>query len=656
MNYEAVLADMVAVAREAGALTLRHFARFRELEIGIKGPADFVSDADRESEQLIRKYLFARYPDWSFTGEEFPPVDGTDREHRWLVDPIDGTTNFINGQHYTISIALRRGNETVCGVLYNPVSDEMFTAVHGQGAYLNGERLSVSRQADVGLMMVGTGLPTPNLSLYPGAYARLDAIRAPIGAVRIVGSAALEIAQHYPQPGWVEHDAEEIWRSVGAVVLQALALARLDAGAIAAIGITNQRETTLLWERATSRPVAPAIVWQDRRTTDFCRSHAGDEPWLRERTGLVLDPYFAATKLAWLLDQDAARRTAAAAGQLAAGTIDSFLIWQLTGGRVHATDRTNACRTLLLNLQTAAWDEELCKYFRIPRQLLPEVKPSAADFGSTHGLDFLPDGIPILGVAGDQQAALFGQCAFSPGEAKCTYGTGAFFLLNIGTQPALSRCRLLTSIAATADAAPQYALEGSVFIAGAAVQWLRDGMKFFARAEQVEALAEQSDDQQPVIFVPALVGLGAPHWVPEARGVLFGITRGTTGAELARAALEGVAFQVADLVAAANDDAAQPLAALRVDGGMARNAWFVQRQADILGLPVLQSAQSESTALGAAFLAGLKAGIWPDLTTLRSLAHEARRFEPTWDDPQRQRRLTEWRRAVAAVIGFYQGT
>ena len=473
---------------------------------------------------------------------------------------------------------------------------------------------------------------------------------------RAVSGASLEIAQHYPQPGWVEHDADEIWRSVSAVVLQALAQAKLEATALAAIGITNQRETTVLWERASSKPLGRALVWQDRRTTDFCRTHQKDEPWLREKTGLVLDPYFSATKLAWLLDQDAGRRTAAAAGKLAFGTIDSFLIWRLTGGRRHVTDMTNASRTLLLNLRTAAWDADLCKYFDIPMQLLPEVRPSAADFGATHGLDFLPDGIPILGVAGDQQAALFGQCAFSPGEAKCTYGTGAFFLMHIGAQATLSQYRLLTTLAATQTATPEYALEGSVFIAGAAVQWLRDGMKFFDKAEKVEALAEDSDPQQPVLFVPALVGLGAPHWVPEARGVLFGITRGTTGAELARAALEGVAFQVADLVDAAHKDAGQPLTALRVEGGMARNAWFVQRQADVLNLPLLQSAQSESTALGAAFLAGLQAGFWSDLAALRKLAREARRFAPAWDDAHRQRRLAEWRRAVAAVIGFYQGS
>jgi glycerol kinase len=473
-------------------------------------------------------------------------------------------------------------------------------------------------------------------------------------AGRAVGSSAREFRQYYPQPGWVEHDAEEIWQSVADVVPKALAAAKVPASAIAAIGLTNQRETSLLWERTSGKPIARALVWQDRRTTDFCRQHQADEPWLRERTGLVLDPYFSATKVRWLLEQDPGRRAAAAAGKLAFGTIDSFLIWRLTGGRVHATDVSNASRTLLLNLQAAAWDDELCRYFDVPRALLPEVRPSAADFGTTHGIGFLPDGLPILGVAGDQQAALFGQCCFSPGEAKCTYGTGAFFLLHIGSKPALSRHKLVTTLAATTDATPQYALEGSVFIAGAAVQWLRDGLKLFDSAEKVEALAAQSDPEQPIMFVPGLVGLGAPHWVPEARGMIFGLTRSTTSADFARAALEGVAFQVADLIDAANADAAKPLQALRVDGGMARNAWFLQCQADILGLPVLQAPHGESTALGAAFLAGLKAGVWKDLEALRHLTQEAKRFEPKTPDEIRQQRLAYWRKAVQAAIGFHK--
>jgi glycerol kinase len=473
-------------------------------------------------------------------------------------------------------------------------------------------------------------------------------------AGRIAGSAARELTQHYPQPGWVEHDPEEIWLSVAEVVPKALATAGIEARQLAAVGLTNQRETTVLWERAGSRPVARALVWQDRRTADFCRTHQADGPWLHERTGLVLDPYFSATKIRWLLEHDASIKSRAAAGQLACGTIDSFLIWRLTGGRAHVTDVTNASRTLLLDLRSTRWDEELCRYFGVPAALLPQVRPSAADFGVTAGLDFLPDGLPITGVAGDQQAALFGQCAFTLGEAKCTYGTGAFFLLHTGDRPTLSRHGLLSTVAATLDEKPQYALEGSVFIAGAAVQWLRDGLKLFSVAAEVEALATRSDLEQPVLFVPGFVGLGAPHWVPEARGVVFGLTRGTTAADLARAALEGVAFQVVDLIDAAVKDAGAPLVALRVDGGMSRNALFLQRQADLLGLPVLQAPQSESTALGAAFLAGLRAGVWPNLDALRSLIAEARRFEPRMANTERQRRLEEWRRAVQAVIAFYR--
>ncbi|HZY87162.1 MAG TPA: glycerol kinase GlpK [Gemmataceae bacterium] len=472
-------------------------------------------------------------------------------------------------------------------------------------------------------------------------------------AGRCRGSAGRELAQHYPRPGWVEHDAEEIWASVREVVPRALADAGLDAGALAAVGVTNQRETVVLWERDSGRPLARAIVWQDRRTADFCRERAADEPWLRERTGLVLDPYFSATKLRWLLQQDAAWRQQAEAGRLACGTIDTFLLWRLTGGRTHATDRTNASRTLLLDLRSAEWDEELCRYFEVPAALLPEVRPSAADYGATAGLDFLPDGVPIRGVAGDQQAALFGQCGFAPGEAKCTYGTGAFFLQHVGPRPSLSRHRLLTTLAAGGAGPPEYALEGSVFVAGAAVQWLRDGLRVLESAPAIEELAARSDPREEVLFVPGFVGLGAPHWVPEARGVLFGLTRGTTAADLGRATLEGVAFQVADLVEAAAADSGAPLRSLRVDGGMARNAWFLQCQADVLGLPVLQSPHSEATALGAAYLAGLQAGVWPDLEALRRLAADTRAFTPRLAEEDRRRRLAQWRRAVQAVIAFY---
>jgi glycerol kinase len=468
-------------------------------------------------------------------------------------------------------------------------------------------------------------------------------------AGRCLGSASQELTQHFPQPGWVEHDAEEIWQSIAAVVPRALQAAKIEARQLTAIGLTNQRETTVVWERHGGQAAARAIVWQDRRTTDFCRQHHADEDWLRKRTGLVLDPYFSATKLAWLLDNGL--RSRAEAGELAFGTIDSFLISRLTGGQVHATDVTNASRTLLLNLE-GHWDDELLRWFRVPRSLLPEVRPSAGDFGVTRGLGFLPDGLPIRGVAGDQQAALAGQGGFAIGDAKCTYGTGAFFLLHVGDRPVLSQNRLLTSLAATLDAKPQYVLEGSIFVAGAAVQWLRDGLKFIPTAPDVEALVQKSDPRQPVIFVPGFVGLGAPHWVPEARGVIFGLTRNTTAADLARAALEGVALEVADLVEAADADAT-PLKELHVDGGMSRNAWFLQCQANLLGRPVLQAPQSESTALGAAFLAGLAVGVWPDVAAVRRLLSESKRFEPKLAEEERQQRRATWRKAVQTVIQFY---
>jgi glycerol kinase len=474
------------------------------------------------------------------------------------------------------------------------------------------------------------------------------------GDGRCCGMASLELTQHYPRPGWVEHDVEEIWESVRRVVPQALEQAKVQGKDLAAIGITNQRETVALWDRREGKPICRAIVWQDRRTADFCREHQSDEPWIQQRTGLVLDPYFSATKIRWMLESDPEVRRRAEAGSLACGTIDSFLLYRISGGKVHATDRSNASRTLLLDIEKAAWDAELCAYFTVPPGLLPEVRASADHFGSTAGLDFLPDGLPVLGIAGDQQAALFGQCAFSPGEAKCTYGTGAFFLQHIGVRPVLSRHRLLTTIAAGPVGPVEYAVEGSVFVAGAAVQWLRDGLRLLQNAAGVEELATHSDPDQPVIFVPGFVGLGAPHWVPEARGVLFGLTRGTSAADLGRATLEGVAFQVADLVDAAAADAGTRLRSLRADGGMARNAWFLQCQADILGLPVDAAVQSEATALGAAYLAGLRLGVWPDRDALRRLAGKVNTFSPRWADAERRQRLDTWRRAVRAVIAYYR--
>ena len=519
----------------------------------------------------------------------------------------------------------------------------------------------------------------------------------------VLGSAQQEIEQHYPRDGWVEHEPEDIWYSVARTVREALARSGCDAKSVAAIGITNQRETVVVWDRPTGTQRHRAIVWQDRRTTDFCREHAADQPWLTERTGLVLDPYFSGTKLRWMLEADPTLEVLARNGQVAFGTVDSFLIWRLTGGAVHATDATNASRTLLFNIHTMQWDDELLRYFGVPRSVLPEVKPSVAAFGVTKGLDFLPDGVPIRGVAGDQQAALFGQGCFGPGAAKCTYGTGAFYLLHTGDTAVPSKHKLLTTVAAMTDAKPKYALEGAVFVAGAAVQWLRDGLHLFESAAEVERLAKESNPAEPVLFVPGFVGLGAPHWVPEARGVIFGLTRATTAADLGRAALEGVAFQVADLIDAAEKDAAEPnppaplpegkgesdsrasspLAAsrdaregplakpraasvspfpsgrgaggvgpLRVDGGMARNDWFLQCQADALGRPVARAAQSESTALGAAFLAAVGAGL-ADESTLGARVAAATRFEPALPAADRERKLAAWRRAVRTVIGFY---
>jgi glycerol kinase len=475
----------------------------------------------------------------------------------------------------------------------------------------------------------------------------------------VLGTAQQEIEQHYPKDGWVEHEPEDIWYSVARTVREALANAGRRPEDVTAIGITNQRETVVVWDRATGRPVHRAIVWQDRRTTDFCREKAADQPWLTERTGLVLDPYFSGTKFRWLLEHRPDLKPAAERGDLACGTVDAFLIWRLTGGAVHATDATNASRTLLFNIHAMQWDDELLRYFGVPRASLPEVKPSVAEFGATKGLDFLPDGIPVRGVAGDQQAALFGQACFGPGEGKCTYGTGAFYLLHTGGAAVASRHKLLTTVAAMTDATPQYALEGAVFIAGAAVQWLRDGLRLFNTAADVERLARESNPAEPVLFVPGLVGLGAPHWVPEARGVIFGLTRATTAADLGRAALEGVAFQVADLIdAAANDMSERPglprPSGLKVDGGMARNDWFLQCQADVLGRPVLRAAQSESTALGAAMLAAVGAGL-ADEAALRGTVSAATRFEPKLPAADRDRKLATWRKAVQSVIGFYTG-
>jgi glycerol kinase len=475
--------------------------------------------------------------------------------------------------------------------------------------------------------------------------------------LRPVGQGQVEVPPTYPNPGWVEHDPKALVDSAGPMVVAAMADAGVKPDRIAAVGLTNQRETTVVWDRATGKAIGPALVWQDRRTAPFCEQHRDRRDWLAGRTGLVLDPYFSATKVAWLLDHIPGARKRAEAGDLAAGTVDSLLLWHLTGGTRHVTDATNASRTLLMDLRTLAWAEDLCDFFAVPRGILPEILPSAGEFGRTQGLSYLPDGIPIAGVAGDQQASLVGQGCLSAGQAKCTYGTGAFLLAHTGDRVVPSTTGLITTLAATLGGGPpQYALEGSVFVAGAAVQWFRDGLKAVGAAPEIDVMATKADPNSEVVFVPALTGLGAPHWEPEARGTIFGLTRATTVADLARATLEGVAFQVADLIDAMNTDLAEPLSEMRVDGGMARSDPFLQFQADVLGLPLRRSPQVESTALGAALLAGLGVGLFPDPTSAASLLEAGgQSFSTGRDASWREATLSRWRKAVATARGHYRG-
>ncbi|MBI0475064.1 glycerol kinase [Sphingomonas sp. MA1305] len=463
-----------------------------------------------------------------------------------------------------------------------------------------------------------------------------------------VATAQVEFAQHYPQPGWVEHDPDDIWRDTLAVARRAIADSGVGAAGIAGIGITNQRETVVLWDRATGAPVHRAIVWQDRRTADVCaRLRAeGHEDMVRARTGLLLDPYFSATKLAWMLDTLPGVRARAERGELAFGTIDSFLLWRLTGGAVHATDVTNAGRTLLFDIHAGAWDADLCRLFGVPMALLPEVHDNAHVFGDT-AAGLFDAAIPIAGIAGDQQAALFGQACFEAGMAKSTYGTGCFLLLNTGDEAVASGNRLLTTPAWRLDGRTTYALEGSIFVAGAAVKWLRDGIGVITHASQTNDLATTVPDSHGVYMVPAFVGLGAPYWDPEARGAIFGLTLGATQAHLARAALEAVGYQTRDLMQAMADDGGDAPAALRVDGGMAANDWLCQFLADLLEVPVERPEHLETTARGAAFLAGLATGVWPDLAALAATWRRGQRFMPGMADAQRARLVEGWRRAVA---------
>jgi glycerol kinase len=474
-------------------------------------------------------------------------------------------------------------------------------------------------------------------------------------AGRLVAMAQREFRQLYPQPGWVEHDPMEIWDSQLATVHEALARAGLRAADIRAVGITNQRETTLVWDRRSGRPIHHAIVWQDRRTEPLCaRLRAeGHEPDIQARTGLRIDPYFSATKLCWLLDEVPGARAAAEAGALAFGTIDSWLIWQLTGGRVHATDVTNASRTLLFNVHTNDWDEELLALLRVPRSLLPRVQPSASDFGRTDAT-VLGAAIPIGGVAGDQQSALFGQACFTPGLAKNTYGTGCFLLMHTGTQFRRSEHGLVTTRAAQVGQGAAYALEGSVFVGGAVVQWLRDGLRAISSSSEVQALAKSVPDAGGVMVVPAFTGLGAPYWQPNARGIITGLTRGTTLAHIARAALESIAYQSAALLRAMSRDAVDgggaPVSELRVDGGACVNDLLMQFQADLLGIPVVRPAITETTALGAAWLAGLASGVWRNTDELAGLWRAERRFLPTMPRERAAEHMAQWEHAVAQAI------
>jgi glycerol kinase len=463
---------------------------------------------------------------------------------------------------------------------------------------------------------------------------------------RVHGQAQTPFRQIFPQPGWVEHDPIEIWSSQFGVAMEALAQADIKASAVAAIGITNQRETTIIWDRKTGEPIHNAIVWQDRRTAGFCDRlrEQGSEPNIQQKTGLVIDAYFSASKICWLLDNVAGARERAARGELAFGTVDSWLIWKLTGGTRHVTDVTNASRTMLFNLHTGEWDEDLLGMLNIPRSLLPEVVGSSEVCGKTSGV---LAGIPIAGIAGDQQAALFGQMCMQPGMVKCTYGTGSFMLLNTGEKPVASRNKLLTTVAWKINGRTSYALEGSIFIAGAVVQWLRDELQIIREAAEIEALAASVPDTAGVYFVPAFSGLGAPHWDPYARATIGGLTRGANRAHIARAALEGIAFQVADIIDAMETDSGVPLKELRVDGGAARNNLLMQIQADLLGVPVTRPSNPETTVLGATYLAGLAVGYWPDQETIAKQWQADRRFTPAIDENERRARHAGWSEALA---------
>ena len=471
--------------------------------------------------------------------------------------------------------------------------------------------------------------------------------------MRIRATAQEEFKQHFPASGWVEHDPADLWATTAGTCREVIERAGIRTADIAAIGITNQRETTLVWDRKTGEPVHRAIVWQDRRTAETCDRlrDAGHEPMITERTGLLLDPYFSGTKLAWILDNVDGARARAEKGELLFGTVDSYLIWKLTGGAVHATDATNAARTLLYDIRKGRWSQSICDLLGVPVSMLPEVRDCAADFGSTRP-DLFGREIPILGVAGDQQAATVGQACFSPGMLKSTYGTGCFALMNTGDEPVASQNRLLTTIAYQLNGKPTYALEGSIFIAGAVVQWLRDGLKIIREASETQPLAERSDEGQNVILVPAFTGLGAPYWKADCRGAIYGLTRNSGPAEFARAALESVGYQTRDLLEAMAADWTEDRAGevLRVDGGMSASDWAMQFLADILDAPVDRPNVLETTALGAAWLAGMQAGLYPDQEGFAREWALDRRFEPDMQPETRAAKYDSWKRAVAATM------
>ena len=495
-------------------------------------------------------------------------------------------------------------------------------------------------------------MPRHVLALDQGTSGSTALLVDEAGQVR--GRGYAELPQHYPRPGWVEHDPEEIWATTVTAARSALAASGAGGRDVVAVGITNQRETTLVWDRASGRPIHRAIVWQCRRTAGLCDElkAAGLEPMARQRTGLVLDAYFSGTKIRWLLETvpDAERR--AEDGTLAFGTVDAWLVWKLTGGRVHATDVTNASRTLCLNLETVDWDDDMLKALRVPRAMLPRLVPSSGVIGETADLGWLPAGVPIAGIAGDQHAALFGQACYVRGSVKNTYGTGCFVLLNTGPTPVRSRAGLLTTLAWKIGDTTTYALEGSVFIAGAALQWLRDGLGLIAQAADSEALALSVPDTGGVYFVPAFVGLGAPYWDMYARGTIVGLTRGTSRAHLVRAALEAIAYQSRDVLEAMASDAGVAVDALRVDGGATANDFLCQFQADVMGANVLRPAVIETTALGAAYLAGLGVGLWPSLNALAGHWTVERTFTPTMQTDRRDALYDGWRRAVERARGW----